>query len=123
MYLKILVEQDVQNGRKLIEALQKRLQISAAFWLNAEEANEWRLVIVSPLVSAGDARKAYHLVEQALAETGAPIPLENISVLSPVDLRYKQVRLASQGVPSGVSVAQNVGGLGFAGDAYIYVMN
>jgi hypothetical protein len=123
MYIKILVEQDVQNGRKLVEALQKRLPISAAFWLNAEEANEWRLVIVSPLVSAGDARVAYHLVEQALAETSVPIPLENISVLSPTNLSYKQLRLASQGIPSGVTVAQNFGGVGLAGDAYIYIMN
>jgi hypothetical protein len=123
MYIKILVEQDVENGRKLIEALEKRLPISAAFWLNAEEANEWRLVIVSPLVGEGDARLAYQMVEQALAETKVPIPLENISVLSPTNLGYKQVRLASQGVPSGVTVAQSFGGLGLAGDAYIYIMN
>jgi hypothetical protein len=123
MYLKILVEQDVQNGRRLLEALQKRLPILAAFWSNTEEVNEWRLVIVSPLVGEGGARLAYHMVEQALAETEVPIPLENISVLSPTNLRYKQVRLASQGVPSGVTVAQNFGGLGVAGDAYIYIMN
>ena len=123
MYIKILVEQDVQNGRKLVDALQKRLPIMAAFWLNSEEANEWRLVIVSPFVSAGDARLAYHQVDQALAETGVPIPLENISVLSPTNLSYKQVRLASQGIPSGVTVAQNFGGVGLAGDAYVYIMN
>ena len=123
MYLKILVEQDVQNGRKLVEALQKRLPMLAAFWSNTEDSNEWRLVIVSPLVGEGGARLAYRLVEQTLAETLVPIPLENISVLSPANLRYKQVRLASQGVPSGVTVAQNFGGLGLAGDAYIYIMN
>lgn len=123
MYIKILVEQDIRNGSQLVEALQKRMPISAAFWSNSEETNEWRLVIVSPLVSAGDARAAYHMVEQALQDTGVPIPLENISVLSPTNLRYKQVRLASQGVPTGVTVAQNFGGLGVAGDAYIYIMN
>ena len=123
MYIKILVEQDVQNGRKLVEALQRRLPMLAAFWSYTEETNEWRLVIVSPLVGEGGARLAYHTVEQALAETEVPIPLENISVLSPSNLRYKQVRLASQGVPSGVTVAQSFGGLGLAGDAYIYVMN
>src|SRR5438270_11646028 len=123
MFIKILVEQDIRNGRKLVEALQKRLTISAAFWLNSEEANEWRLVIVSPLVSAGNARLAYHLVDQALAETGVPIPLDNIYVLSPTNLSYKQVRLASQGIPSGVTVAQNFGGIGLAGDAYVYIMN
>ena len=41
MYIKILVEQDVQNGRKLVKALQDRLPISAAFWLNEDEASEW----------------------------------------------------------------------------------
>jgi hypothetical protein len=117
-------EQDVQNGRKLVDALQRKgLPISAAFWSNPEEANEWRLVFVSPVVSAGDARGAYHMVEQALAETGVPNPLENISVLSPTSLRYKEVRLASQGVPSGVTLARNFGGADLAGDAYVYVMN
>jgi hypothetical protein len=53
VYLKILVEQDVENGGKLLKALQKRLPIIAAFWSNSEEANEWRLVIVSPLVGDG----------------------------------------------------------------------
>ena len=123
MYLKVLVEQDVQNGRKLIEALEGRLPISAAFWWNVEDTNEWRLVIVSQMVSAGDARLAYRLVDQALSETRVPISLENISVLSPADLRYKQVRLASQGVPSGITLAHNFGSVGLAGDAYIYVMN
>jgi hypothetical protein len=123
MYTQLLVEQDVQNGRKLVEALQNRLPLSAAFWLNAEEANEWRLVIISSLVSEGNARLAYRLVEQALAETHVSIPLDNISILSPSNLSYKEVRLASQGIPSGVTVAQNFGGVGLAGDAYIYVMN
>jgi hypothetical protein len=69
-----LVEQDVQNGRKLLEALDKRLPIIAAFWSNSEEANEWRLVIVPPLVGDGGARSAYRMVENALIETGVPIP-------------------------------------------------
>jgi hypothetical protein len=107
----------------LVEALLDRLPISAAFWLNEEEANEWRLVIVSPLVSAGNARGAYRMVERALQETGVKVPIDNISVLSPVDLRYKQVRLASQGVPAGLTVAQSSAVLVLAGDAYIYVMN
>ena len=123
MYLKTLVEQDVQNGGRLVAALSNRLHMLAAFWLNMEEANEWRLVIVSPVVAEGGARSAYRLVGQLLAETEVPIPLDNISILSPVDLRYKQVRLASQGVPSGVTVAKSFTGLGFAGDAYIYIMN
>ena len=40
MYIKTLVEQDVENGRTLVEALQKRFPISAAFWLITEETNE-----------------------------------------------------------------------------------
>jgi hypothetical protein len=123
MYTKILVEQDVQNGRKLLEALQDRLPLLAAFWLNAEDASEWNLVLVSPLVSAGKARLAYRMIRQVLAESGVPIPMDNISVLSPVDSRYKEVRRASQGIPSGLTVAQNFGMGAFAGDAYIYIMN
>ncbi len=36
------------------------------------------------------------MVERALQETSVKVLIDNISVLSPVDLRYKQVRLASQ---------------------------
>lgn len=123
MHQTILVEQAVQNGWKLVEELQKRLPISAAFWMNMNEANDWRLVIVSPLVAEGGAQIAYRIARQAIAEIAVPIPIESVSFLSPVDLRYKRVREASQGVPSGITMAENFAGLGFAGDAYVYVMN
>jgi len=55
MYPKILLERDIQNGQKLVEALQRRLLIVAAFWLYFEEANEWRLVMISPLVGEKEA--------------------------------------------------------------------
>src|SRR5271157_4276450 len=110
MYIKILVEQDVQNGRKLVEALQKRLPISAAFWLNSEEANEWRFVIVSPLVSAGDARLAYHMVEHALAETGVPIPLAWISTehIPPKTRASVELRL-QDGLQAGMAFGRRSG--------------
>jgi hypothetical protein len=78
----------------------------------------------SHLLSATEGQDP-HIVwlRKPFIETGVPIPLDSISILSPTNLRYKQVRLASQGIPSGVTIAHNFAGLGLAGDAYVYIMN
>ena len=76
-------------------------------------------MIVSPLAGEGGARLAYRRVEQALAETAVPIPLENISNQSSI-----QTGPTSESECSvGRNRTQNFGGLGLAGDAYIYIMN
>src|SRR5262249_14755024 len=109
MHLKILVDQDIQSGQRLIDALDQRLPITAAFWLNSEESERWRLVIVSPLVSEGKAVEAYRLVDETLTANHIPLPLEAISILDRVDTRYKDVRRASQGGQSGITLAHRFG--------------
>lgn len=119
-YIKVLVDQDIQYGQMLLDLLKDQLPMMAAFWSYFEEANEWRLVIVLP----GDFphNHAYGIIENAIARNQIRIPLENISVLSPVRLRYKDVQRAAQGVPTGLTVARDLPGTSFAGDAYIYFM-
>jgi hypothetical protein len=80
-------------------------------------------MIVSPAVSKGESRAAYNVIEHAIKEANLSIPLSNVFLVSPTNLRYKQVRLASQGIASGVQIAHNFAGLGLAGDAYVYVMS
>jgi hypothetical protein len=51
MYRKVLVESEIRSGERLLEQLDlAKIPVTAAFWLYADDAAEWRLVIVSPSV-------------------------------------------------------------------------
>jgi hypothetical protein len=118
MYIKMLVERDIENGQRFVDALQNLMPVDAAFWSNDEETNKWRLKIVSPTRSR-DPHLAYGLVDQALAESRVALSSENISFVSPVSLEYKRVRRAVEDSRSGIPAPP---GLDF-GDSYVYVMN
>lgn len=123
MHIQILLEPLIREGNLLMQQLHGRLEIVAAFWIRNEDPDEWRLMIVSPAVSKGESRVAYSIIERAIRDANLTIPLQNIFLVSPTNLRYKQVRLASQGISSGVNIAHNFAGLGLAGDAFVYVMS
>jgi hypothetical protein len=118
------VETEIRSGERLLEQLDlAKIPVTAAFWLYADAAAEWRLAIVSPSVETLGPRHLYALLGVMLMNpSGAPIsiPLERIFLLSPHDFRYQQVRLAALGVGPGLPVtggsARNVSGE----DAYIY---
>ncbi len=117
MYIKVLVEQDIENGRRFVKTLQKLMPIDAAFWSNDEEANKWKLKIVSHFVAAGGHSLGRDLVWQALAESKVPIASENISFASPVSLEYKRVRRAIEGAAEIPEAGWDLG------DVYIYATN
>ena len=124
MYRKVLVETEIRSGERLLEQLDlARIPVTAAFWLYADDAAEWRLLIVSPSVETLGPRQLYALLGVILmSPSDAPIsiPLERIFLLSPHDNRYQQVRMAAPGAGAGLLVtsgpARNVAGE----DAYIY---
>jgi hypothetical protein len=126
MYRKVLVDAEIRSGERLLKQLElANTPVTAAFWLYADDANEWRLVIVSPSVGEIGPRQLYALLGVVLMNPAGPpipIPLERIFLVSPHDLRYKQVRLAALGAEAGFLVAagpaRNVSGE----DAYIYRM-
>jgi len=120
MYTKVLVAKDFEDGRRLLDALPPFFSVIAAFWLYFEEANEWRLVLVSPVVGEQGRRFAYQVIGKVLSDLQIAIPLENISVLSKVNLRYKQVLQAFRGAPSGLTVAPAAASVSTAADAYVY---
>ena len=124
MYRKVLVETEIRSGERLLDQLDlAKIPVTAAFWLYADDAAEWRLVVVSPSVETLGPRQLYALIGVMLTNpSGAPIsiPLERIFLLSPHDIRYQQVRLAALGAGAGLLVtsgpSRNVSGE----DAYIY---
>ena len=124
MYREFLVETEIRSGERLLEQLDiARIPVTAAFWLYADDAAEWRLVIVSPSVETLGPRQLYALLGVMLANpSGAPIsiPLERIYLLGPHDFRYQQVRSAALGAGGGLLVTGGPGRNVAGEDAYIY---
>jgi hypothetical protein len=52
MYKTVLVETDIEDGRRILKELERHISpIVAAFWFHFEEEDDWKLVVVSPEVS------------------------------------------------------------------------
>jgi len=82
----ILVENDVDIGRRAIEALDdSKIHVSAGFWLRNGESNRWRLVIATHLFTSKGPKKAYKAVQTALRrhKLSEDIPLWRISLIGP----------------------------------------
>jgi hypothetical protein len=121
MYKTILVETDIEDGRKIWTGLEKRrLPITAAFWFHDEQEDEWNLVIVSPDVSDKGPRYVYTLLSELLNGLGTDperlqFPLDRIRLVSPYSLLYKMIK--QRAGPIGGPVRE-----GPVLDAYIYKM-
>ena len=123
MYKTFLVETDIEDGRRILEELEKRhLRITAAFWLRFEEEDNWKLVVVSPDVVEKGTTSLYTMIAGMLndlsinAHKPVQFPLDRITLASPHSLRYKTVR-DNSGIRFG-PVRE-----GPAMDSYIYRMN
>jgi hypothetical protein len=85
MHTETLVDSDVADGRKLIDALQKAgVRIKAALWYFGTEMNEWRLMIQLPLSNEYHHRNAFEEIEKVRRTLGPQfhLPLRKIAVQS-----------------------------------------
>ena len=77
----------IEAGKKLVESSEIAvLNIVAAFWLYFPEAEEWRLVLVSPKIDQDGPRKLYGQISDILyqdADKKYEIDLVNITLMSP----------------------------------------
>jgi hypothetical protein len=121
VYKTVLVDTDIDDGRRLLENLEKAIRVTAAFWSHSEDDDEWQLVIVSPDVAERGPTQVYKMLLVLLnnlnAEAGRTIvPLDRVMIISPSSLVYKTMKQRSG--PVGGPVRE-----GPALDAYIYKMN
>lgn len=124
-----LVEQDLNEGKKLLEALDRpkangsSFRIKAAFWLYRPESMGWRLILATPLVDEKGPLATYAHLRKIL-DSIQPLNLSthNISVVSPRDPLVKAfrgaLRIASDSEDVRFSGAM-VGGT-YVEDAYLY---
>jgi len=121
----VLVEKEIEEGKRLIEELDKKnFNVQAALWFYMADANEWRLLIASPYVEKEGPKKSYNFIQAVLSKLLPPpdISSRNISVVSPSHNLIKLIRVAIHTGPgiSGIRFTGNVINNTLIDDAYIY---
>lgn len=120
----LLVEKSIDEGKRLIETLDKtEFQVAAALWFYVADSDEWRLVIASPFVDTNGPKAAYSFIQPILAQLEASeISLRNTSVVSPKHQLINLLRIAVGTGPgiSGIRFTQNIINNTLIEDAYIY---
>jgi hypothetical protein len=125
----LLVDQDVADGRFLIEQLDReRFPFSGAFWFYRSDVDRWRLMIETRLVNASGPLEAYRRISDIVDRIkrkkgdGYRLDLSRIEVVKERDYLPSLFRraLARKGPISEMRIAgESVGGV-FIEDAFIY---
>jgi hypothetical protein len=90
----ILVEQDIDGGRKLVQALDSAgFPVVAALWNYLPEDDSWRLLIASPKVNELGPRGAYEAIQDVLRKSAAGIPLHCIVAVHADDPLVTELRI------------------------------
>jgi hypothetical protein len=122
-----LVERDINEGRRLVEALDKaNFPLPAAYWFFLPTLGVWQLRFSSPAVKDEGPRHAYAIVQTALA-TASPaidIDLDSISVVPESDPIATELRISvgTDGKPyiGGKSISNTIVGELFVHSIYVY---
>lgn len=128
MNKKILVGIDLEEGKKVLEELDKAgLRIASAFWLYLTEVEEWRLMLAMPSIDTHGRKKTYAKIWEVLDRNRSTlnIPLDAISLISPNDKLNQLLRsVAKTGKGlSGIRFSGNVINGTLIEDSYIYRVN
>jgi hypothetical protein len=123
-----LVEKDIQEGKRILTALDKRgLQISAALWLYFSGNEEWKFTIAVPMIKREGPIKTYRFIRSVLAALRPPlkqVSLENITAVKPENEIIQVLKVAIHTGPGihGIRFTRNVINGLLIDDAYIYRM-
>jgi len=100
MYKTVLVKELIEDGERLMQGLDRRhLPITAAFWYDSPERLAWNLYIVSEMAYERGPLGAYTLVREALAAlNGTSLSLDDIVILSPQRMQFRDMRRTIEGV-------------------------
>lgn len=120
-----LVEKDIADGKSLIEALDRsKFTLSGALWFYLSKAEEWRLLLVSPIVDIVGPRESYKIIQSVIQDfpPSFGISIIHISVTSPKDKLIQLLKIAirtERGI-SEIRFSRNTINNVFIEDALIY---
>jgi hypothetical protein len=94
MFKRVLVEPLISEGNQLLESLKRsRFPVKAAVWHYDRDAEEWRLIVVSPSVDRTGPLAAYTRIQAALARTSpSRLELSDIVAIGPASAAYRSLR-------------------------------
>ena len=122
----VLTEQMIVAGSDLVRALDRAgWLLAGALWLFDPENNEWQMLLASPLLRAEGPRSVYAHIAKILRASNSSVPLENITVVDPDDIRIHllaSVYSSYQDVEGRRFTRGAINGH-FIDDAYIYRLN
>lgn len=121
----ILVEKNIEEGKYLVEALDRsKFNVEGALWYYYLKYNEWRLLLASPLVDEIGPKKSYNIVFSVIQDLNlSSISIMDISVLSPKHRLIKLLKIALKTGPKDISKIRFTGNTinnEFIADALIY---
>ena len=121
MYKTVLVEQQIDDGRKLLEQLDaQRFPVSGALWYYLPERETWSLVIVSPIADTKGPNYGYTRIQKALGNAETPsLALDDITLVGMQDPEFTELKTAV-GTPWPVSSAGRARPVRPFEDSYVY---
>ena len=125
MVASALVDRKIERGKRLIKKLDDSgFPVTAAFWYYFPQAEQWRLVIASPMVESQGRQAAYTEIHK-IQRRGLRLPLLSVSEITAVSHRDPIVKLLGTAVRTGPGIAgiafsRNVINGIYIEDAYIY---
>ncbi|GAI16757.1 unnamed protein product [marine sediment metagenome] len=121
----ILVEKNIEEGKILVEALDRSLfTLKGALWYYYLKHDEWRLLLVSPLVDRLGPKRSYTIIQNVIQDLHLfSISIIDISVLSPKNRLIQLLKIALSTGPRDISkirFTRNTINNVFVEDALIY---
>jgi hypothetical protein len=119
-----LVSFDIENGKDVIEALDKGARSpNVALWAKLPEYEDWRLVIASERLNQTSSRSGYEEINAALRSAGVSFYKRPIiflkSMTSPMIQELRRV-FASAGDTYGMRLGGQTFGDQYVEDAFVY---
>ena len=120
----ILVSFDIENGKEVIDALDRDgKNPNVALWAKLPDYENWRLVIASDRLDQSSSRSGYTEINAALAKAGIPIHRKPSIFMRPMDnpmIQALRHTFASASDTYGMRLGGQVFGDQYLEDAFVY---